>query len=246
MINKLFLILISCFALTIFAACTSNGSPATLADSNQSLITDSATGTPIPSQVTAEPTKTPIPTETAVPTETPPPTETAVPTETATSSESTTHIIDLYSLQLTLPPDWTISELNRREEPTDWGLVLGHDCADYTIANSDTTLQIRLLPVCGMGEGANFLCPSDTVIIGSSIHPDSPIVRFLDPYSQIYGYTEAYEDLTYCADSPRISYMDGDINSYMLIEFDYTGHETNLQQLLPIADDVIGSIHSAP
>lgn len=234
------------FVLFILSACTGT-EPGAEPVPTQAVLAEEPVVTEI-----AQLIETPTPEPTIVPSNTPEPTATAaIPTEIPTSlpnanPEWITHIIDLYPLQLNLPAGWTITEVNRQEEPTDWGLVLGHDCADYIIANSDSTLQIHLLPACGLGEGANFLCPSDTAIIGPSIYPDLHIVRFQFPNSQAFGYTEAGDELMYCADSPRISYRDGDVNSYMLVELDYAGNEAELPQLIEITDEIIRSITAQP
>lgn len=199
---------------------------------------------------TAVPTTTPVPTEvpttaTALPTETP--LSLAAPAaDTSTVSEWVTHIMDLYPLQLRLPTNWTIIEINRRVEPTDGGLVLGHDCADYTIANAEGTLQMSLMPACGLGEGGNFLCPPDTVIIGPALHSDAHMVRFYGPSAMTYGYTESGSELMYCADSPRLSFIDGGVETYMLIEVDYVGNEAELPQFMEITDDIIRSITILP
>lgn len=227
MISRPLLILCSFVALATLVACTNNESPIT---------TDS---TEPPVAATTIPTESSMPIETAAPVETP----ITLPINDSSPPEWTTHTLDLYSLQLELPTDWAITELNRQEEPTEGGLVLGHDCAEYTITNADNTLQLHLSPACGLGEGANFLCPPDTIVIGAASN-GSELVRFYDSISMNYGYTEADSELTYCADSPRLSFMDGDVQTYMEIAFDYTGNEENLPQLLETTDKIISSVDS--
>ena len=228
--NKTYFPLFLFLLLFGLIACTASESPA---------------ATEVPATETAQQIDTPPQIEIITATETPTETPVTLPTETSTTAEWTTHTIDLYTLQLETPSDWSIVELNRQAEPTDGGLVLGHDCAEYSITNPDGTIQLHLSPACGLGEGASFLCPPDTTIIGTSPN-GSELVRFYESNSMTYGYTEADSELTYCSDSPRLSFSDGGVPTYMEIVFDYTGNEENLPQTLEITDRIISSINSQP
>ncbi|HSH01893.1 MAG TPA: M14 family metallopeptidase, partial [Anaerolineae bacterium] len=155
-----------------------------------------------------------------------------------------TQTLGLYPLQLSLPTNWTLTELNRRPEPeADWSILFGHDCAEYTITNSDETLILTLIPACGLLEGAGFPCPPDTLIVRPSIENihNTMIVRINYPDRNTYAYTEADIGLVDCYDGYKLSFTDGNIETHMLTNINYSGDKADLPHIMTITDDIIRS-----
>jgi hypothetical protein len=157
--------------------------------------------------------------------------------------------IELYSLRLNLPPGWSISETNRRPEPTgEFDPVKGHDCAEYLVTSPDGLSILTLRPTCGASEGMPSAMPPDTVII----NPDSN--DWIGRYSTAgkYMYTKAeilsYEDLTgmhqenACFYPPAVIIKKGDVFLAIGVDLQYQGNPDQLTQALETADAIVESI----
>ncbi len=109
----------------------------------------------------------------------------------STSSSKTNYTIPLYNLALYLPQNWTITEVNRRPEPTNPGdPVNGHDCAEYTIANPNQN-SLSLKPTCGFDDGGASDQPSGAVTV-KMLSKNSSIIRFPTKENNI-GYGTGYK-----------------------------------------------------
>ena len=175
---------------------------------------------------------------------------TPTPTNTPIIDEWTWHNIDLYSLKLKLPLGWTISEVNRKPEPTGNGNpITGHDCAEYQLTSADNLSVLFLRPACGFAEGFPGSYPSDTVIINREQEKFNVGRYFTDGkfvYSDTYLYT--YSDLTgdhqemVCLSPPTVSFTKKDGVIMASIDFQYLGSDTNINQILTKVDEIILSI----
>lgn len=182
------------------------------------------------------------------------PSATIAPTSTDTPviDEWTWHNIDLYSLKLKLPSGWTISEINRRPEPTNpGGPITGHDCADYTISNSDGTMQVSLFPICGIAGGVGDTCPGDSVIVDKQSDTDM-IIRYFDQGKSVYIYTHAglatisdtqgTRSEILCSTPPILFYGEGQNLRFIQTEFQFLGTAAELEQSLVTIDEIVLSI----
>jgi hypothetical protein len=182
------------------------------------------------------------------------PSATIAPTSTDTPviDAWTWHNIDLYSLKLRLPSGWTISEINRRPEPTNPGdPITGHDCADYDISNSDGTIKISLLPTCGFASGVGDSCPSDSAIIDKQ-SDTSMIIRYFDQGRSAYIYTKAglatisdtqgTRSEILCSNPPILSFGEGQNLRFIQTEFQFLGTDVDLDQILVTVDEIVLSI----
>ena len=182
------------------------------------------------------------------------PSATLAPTSTDTPviDEWTWHNIDLYSLKLRLPSGWTISEINRRPEPTNpGGPITGHDCADYTISNSDGTMQVSLWPICGIAGGVSDSCPGDSVIVDKQ-SDTRMISRYFDQGKSAYIYTRAglttisdtqsTRSEILCYNPPVLSFGEGQNLSFIQTEFQFLGTDADLDQILVTIDEIVLSI----
>jgi len=174
------------------------------------------------------------------------------PTDTPIVDKWTWHNINLYSLKLKLPLGWTISEVNRRPEPTNPGdPKTGHDCADYNISNLYGTMKVSLLPTCGFADGVGDSCPSDSVIVDKQ-SDTSVIVRYYNQDKSTYTYTSAglarisdnqgTRSEMLCSNPPIISFGEGQNLRFVHIEFQYLGTDTNIDQILATTDEIVLSI----
>ena len=232
--------------LSLLVGCAGN-EPASITTSETNMIATIVAGT-----LSAIPTDilTPVP-STAV---------SLAPMDISVSDEWAWHNIDLYNLKVNLPNGWSLSEVNRRQEPTP---MYGHDCADYIISNPDGTEKITLEPVCTVTGGIHSYCPIDTVVMAKHnddlVHyftnfPDQRDItgRYYDQDKSAYIYTEIemYSNSMvsnldtpsvemFCAD-PRILIFEE--QGFIFTMFQYLGNGTNIDQILTTADKIVLSI----
>ncbi|HZM21863.1 MAG TPA: hypothetical protein VFC02_08970 [Anaerolineales bacterium] len=175
---------------------------------------------------------------------------TPMPTDTPVVDEWIWHNIDLYSLKLKLPTGWTVSEANRKPEPTGMGNpIIGHDCAEYRLASADNLSVLWFRPVCGFAEGFPGSYPPDTIIINPQSENDK-IGRYFTDGKFVYAevLVHSYEDLTgkheetVCISPPtvRITKKDGSVRAS--IDLEHLGDQTNIDKILTTADEIILSI----
>jgi hypothetical protein len=181
------------------------------------------------------------------------PSATIAPTSTDTPviDEWTWHNIDLYSLKLKLPSGWTISEINRRPEPTIPAPITGHDCADYTISNLEGTIQLSLFPICGIAGGVGDSCPGDSAVIDKQ-SDTGMIIRYFnqDKSAYIYTYaglatisdTQGTRSEILCYNPPILSFGEGQNLRFIQTEFRFLGTAADLDQVLVTIDEIVLSI----
>jgi hypothetical protein len=222
------------FLLSFVVAC--NFSPsntvATLT-ANAGLVQTIVAGT-----LTAFPTKTPIPTLT--------PTVTLTPTPNTTWVD---HKIELSGALISIPPDWSLEEVNRRPEPNDIYSAppKGHDCADYELKSSDGLTIVHLSDSCGFIEGYPDDFPPDGVIINPDAE-EGRIARF--SYEQIYYYSYVCvfgEGLTSSVYHAGQDVLCGSIpiafgDTGMFISFTYMGGLDQVDKVFSIVDRIVLSI----
>lgn len=217
----------------------SGGTPTPAPDINQ-VVTATFQAMTQEAQQTAEA----APTETLVP---------VVPSPTNTSNIDTWvwHTIDLYSLKVKLPLGWTISEVNRRPEPTgNGGPITGHDCAEYQLTSADNLSVLSLRPTCGFAEAFPGSYPPDTVIINPQSENSRKIGRYFADGKYIYADTNliTYSDLTgdhqetVCITPPYVIIAKKEGFIMASLDFQSLGNETNLNQLLAIVNQITLSI----
>jgi hypothetical protein len=218
------------FLVSMLTACVNN-----IPTSTPTSVTGNI-ATIVPTTLTAIPSATIMPT----------------PTDTPIVDEWTWHNIDLYALKISLPLGWTISEVNRRPEPTNPGdPITGHDCADYNISNSDGTLKVSLLPTCGFADGAGDSCPNDSVIVGKQ-NDTSVIIRYFNQDKSAYIYTSAglatisdtqgTRSEMLCSNPPILSFGEGQNLRFIQTEFQYLRTGGNIDQILATIDEIVLSI----
>jgi len=99
--------------------------------------------------------------------------------------------IPLYHIQLGIPSDWNVFEVNRRPEPhRPMDPIVGHDCADYLITSSDGQTIVDLRPTCGYFESIAETWPTDSVIVQDKGN-DSWIIRYWDEKQNATVYSQA-------------------------------------------------------
>lgn len=168
--------------------------------------------------------------------------------------------IELYSITLLLTPEWTITETNRRPEPTGPEQpVKGHDCANYVITGSNGYVSLALKPTCGFSDGGAELWPDDAVIVKTYSGDTYPkyIIRFFDKETSLYRYASAGEatisdiergtrtEKTY-ASPPVIGLGAGQDLQFIAIELRFNGPEIERNSYLQMVDSVITSLAVTP
>lgn len=157
--------------------------------------------------------------------------------------------IDLYKLQLSIPSNWTLQEINRRPEPTGPGNpVTGHDCAEYKITSSDNLATLSLKPICGFGDGGGDLWPKDSTIV-KQIDSSNYIIRYFDSVKSVFKYVNGGDIEVMDANGKRTERMQNNIlgigkpNPVLInAEFKYTGLENKKTQYLSETDNIISSL----
>lgn len=150
--------------------------------------------------------------------------------------------ISLYGLQLSIPPTWTLKEVNRRPEPT--GIAdpkTGHDCAEYIIASNDDNAKLSLKPTCGFADGGADLWPDDAVIV-KDLGSEKYIIRYFDSTKSVYVYAHATNSANGKLQSRILSFGDNQDFVIIFTELLYTGTESQKNQNLETTDKIISSI----
>ena len=145
-------------------------------------------------------TNSPTPGISEIETTLPPPT---IDTPTVSSPQWIWNTFGLYEWNVELPHGWTITEINRRPEPTAPGTtgskLLGHDCADYQLSSPDEMDFINITMPCGFEDGGFSPCGPDAQVI-QSVGNGNYLIRF--PHPTIVGFVYVisnqgtYEDIS--------------------------------------------------
>lgn len=191
------------------------------------------------SQKQTAPVSKPNPTPVVVTTPTPNPTE-----------NWKTHAIDLYKLQLSIPSNWTIQEINRRPEPTrEFDPKTGHDCADYLITSQDNYVKLSLKPTCGFAEGLPNPWPKDTIVV-KELGNDSYLIRYFDAAKSAYIYAHGgegtfedergkHQEKTHTG---ALGFGTGQNLVFIFTEMHYSGPDTSKELYLRDTDKVVISL----
>jgi len=167
-------------------------------------------------------------------------------TPTAVNSQVESHWVwrtmELYQLQVEMPEDWVLEEINRRQVPED---PMNPDnknmltCAEYRIISPDRMQVINISRPCGWGEGFGEPCP-ENIVIARDLGNDDYLYRepnqennsFLygtTHYGPVDGTDPLYTGY-WCMNPP-----------YTTVEYKYEGKSVWEIQDLSIADQVVAS-----
>jgi predicted small secreted protein len=241
--KKSTLLIFAIILLSLFTACGSdNATQGTLRDEDQ-------VATIVAGTLEVIPTSSPIPTE--------PIATIQSPTSTPNGDSWVWHTIELYQISLKLPSGWTISEINRRPDPTpiEVNPTPQHDCAEYIINNSGNTINLLLKPSCGISGGGPDYCPNDIVMFSRQsdavvhyVEHGDLIGRFYDSDKSAYIYTGIgfpvlYEQIQLACYYPEnVSIKKEQGSEFIYVEFQYIGNETDIDQNLKLVDEIVLSI----
>ena len=173
------------------------------------------------------------------------------PTSTPTSKVWKTESLDLYNISLSIPQDWSITEINRRPEPTGPAdPIEGHDCADYRITSGNDVL-LTIKPKCGFASGGSNLWPDDTVIV-KRLTPPKVIIRYWNEDLNAYSYSTGWDsegtggvpEGKLHSSPPIISYGNENL-TFLSVSLTYSGQPNNKNSNLNIADEIVSSLKLA-
>ncbi|MEW5939748.1 MAG: hypothetical protein AB1750_08820 [Chloroflexota bacterium] len=167
-------------------------------------------------------------------------------TATGTPSPFLPYTIDMYGINMNLPMGWKLQETNRRPEPTGIeSLAMGHDCADYVIANPEGNARLALYPPCGATSGGTEPCPADVTTI-SPASASELIVRYFDATRGAYVFTQAFLSTpvpngqsNLACNTPPILALD---DMFLRVEFQYVGVDSGKDAMLKLIDQIVLSI----
>lgn len=156
--------------------------------------------------------------------------------------------IDLYGLSVELPTRWTLTEINRRPEPSEMpNLVRGHDCADYEIEDPEGTIKITFQFICGFGDGGGLELPPTAVKLteqnneGIARIVEGDNIKYVDygpvKISDLEGTrTEDYYSNIISFDSSTDNNLVGTATAI------YLGEESEFQHIIQSVDNIILSV----
>ncbi len=175
------------------------------------------------------------------------------PSPTPATSQWQTQKIDLFGFTLDLPQNWTITETNRRPESTDDPMfpIMGHDCADYEIANPDGSERLYINPICGYADGSGDACPLDTVLLETR-GETGVLVRYVEESSGRYIFSEArFATLLdrsgeikqmLCFRPPVMVFEIPNFTQFVQVEYQFSGAPENREVALAIVDRIVTSL----
>ena len=164
------------------------------------------------------------------------------------------HIMDGYGLELETPDGWNANVNEGAQNPEPGHTLLprtDQECVTFTFTNPEETLVLTLHPTCGFMEAASSSCSQNGVIVkqwGGQYF----ILRWFDEQSLTYRYSEANMNTVsdrlgthkemQCANPPVLAFDGGKGLTFIEIELQYLGADSEREAALQQADHIVASI----